>query len=88
MKRKLNRKKNEKDWPSDEVGALVEDLKSDIKLLSEQTSEINKNVNVLKSDVDIIKSDMELMKYALRIKVDITDFQALERRVATLESRR
>lgn len=70
---------------------MIEDFQSQLVTVAEQTSripKIEKSIDSLKRDVDIIKTDLELMKYTLRIKVDISDFKALERRVALLESRR
>ena len=75
----------------DQVGALIEDFNSKVDLVLEQTSEIpkiKKNVERLTEDMEIVKSDLESIKYTLRMKVDLDDFQALEHRVALLESRR
>ena len=75
----------------DQVGTLIEDFNSKMDLVLEQTSEIpkiKKNVERLTEDMEIVKSDLESIKYTLRMKVDLDDFQALEHRVALLESRR
>jgi len=74
-----------------EVGSMIEDFDSKLDLVLEQTGKIpklEKALDNLSEDMEIVKSDLELIKYSLKRKVDIDDFQALERRVALLESRK
>ncbi len=76
---------------SGEIGTMIEDFQGQVKLVAEQTSRIpvlEKKINNLTEDMEIVKTDLELIKYSLKRKVDIDDFQALEHRVALLESRR
>lgn len=88
--------KNTKTYPnisslSSEIGTMIEDFTSQVKLVAEQTSRIphiEKKVNKIEEDMKIIKMDMELVKYGFKKKVDVDEFAALEHRVALLESRR
>ena len=73
-----------------EIGALLEDFNSKFDLVAEQTSqipEINNKVDNLIEDAEIVKTDLEFIKTALKKKVDVDEFSALERRVVSLESR-
>ena len=88
MKKKIT---NKGIWSSSEVGTLIEDFTSQVRLVAEQTSEvpkIKKSVDRLTDDMEIVKSDLESIKYTLKMKVDLDDFRALEHRVAILENRR
>jgi hypothetical protein len=62
----------------------TEILDSHTKTLDSHTEMIGK----LAVDVEIIKSDIEFIKHALKKKIDVDEFAALERRVALLEKRR
>jgi archaellum component FlaC len=92
----INDNKKIKKYPnisnlSNEFGAMIEDFQGQLGIVAEQTSRIphiDKKLERVEDNMEILKTDMELVKYGLRIKVDIVDFKALERRVATLESRR
>ncbi|OGN08468.1 MAG: hypothetical protein A2750_01985 [Candidatus Yanofskybacteria bacterium RIFCSPHIGHO2_01_FULL_45_42] len=73
-----------------EIGALLEDFNSKFDLVAEQTSqipEIKSGINGLAEDMEIVKTDLEFIKGALKKKVDMDEFSALERRVISLESR-
>jgi len=48
---------------------------------------IDKNFQRINGTLEIVKNDIELIKYSLKKKVDIEDFEALESRVRTLESK-
>jgi hypothetical protein len=69
---------------------LLEDFNSKFDLVAEQTAqipEIKNKVNNLVEDMEIVKTDLEFIKNALKKKVDVDEFLALERRVVSLESR-
>ena len=73
-----------------EIGALLEDFNSKFDLVAEQTSQIpdiKTKVDVMVEDMEIIKTDLEFIKSALKKKVDIEEFETLERRVVILEGR-
>jgi len=73
-----------------EIGALLEDFNSKFDLVAEQTAqipEIKNKVSNLVEDMEIVKNDLEFIKGALKKKVDVDEFSALERRVVSLESR-
>ena len=73
-----------------EIGVLLEDFNSKFDLVAEQTSqipEINNKVDSLIENMEIVKTDLEFIKTALKKKVDVDEFAALERRVVSLESR-
>ena len=73
-----------------EIGTLLEDFNSKFDLVAEQTSqipEIRSKINNLVEDMEIVKTDLEFIKSALKKKVDVDEFSALERRVVSLESR-
>lgn len=87
MKKNLNKQS----WSSTEVGTLIEDFTSQVKLVAEQTSRIphiEKKVDKMEEDMKILKMDMELVKYGFKKKVDVDEFATLEHRVALLENRR
>ncbi|MDP3763608.1 MAG: hypothetical protein Q8Q92_03080 [bacterium] len=73
-----------------EIGTLLEDFNSKFDLVTEQTAqipEIRSKVNNLVEDMEIVKTDLEFIKGALKKKVDVDEFTALEHRVVSLESR-
>jgi len=73
-----------------EIGVLLEDFNSKFDLVAEQTAqipEIKNKINNLVEDMEIVKTDLEFIKGALKKKVDVDEFSALERRVVSLESR-
>jgi peptidoglycan hydrolase CwlO-like protein len=76
------------------LGALSEDFHSQVEAIAEQYGDINKKldghtemIGSMKVDLEIIKTDVEFIKNSLKIKVDLEEFSALERRVALLEKR-
>ena len=78
-----------------EVGALVEDFTSQVKLVAEDISglhdkvdRISRDLNAVKEDVEVIKMDIEVIKHDLKNKISREEFAVLERRVALLESHR
>lgn len=73
-----------------EIGALLEDFNSKFDLVAEQTAqipEIRNKINNLADDMETVKTGLEFIKSALKKKVDMDEFAALERRVIILESR-
>jgi len=69
------------------VGIMKEDIDSKMQLIGEQYGTIKEMIGSLAEDVQIVKSDIEFIKGSLRKKVDYDEFQALEKRVATLEAK-
>jgi hypothetical protein len=77
------------------LGVLVEAVHGDVRLVAEQYGSIKQTLDThtdmigsIKEDVEVIKMDIEFIKTAVKKKVDIDEFSALERRVALLERRR
>jgi len=87
-KNSKNKKVTVPDGLSDQVGAMIEHFDDKIGFIAEQLSHVTEVVDKHTETLEVIKSDIELIKYGLKRKVDIDDFQALEHRVALLESRR
>ena len=69
------------------TGILKEDFDSKLQLIGEQYGTIKEMMGSLAEDMQIVKTDIEFIKGSLRKKVDYDEFQALEKRVATLESK-
>ncbi len=74
------------------IGALAEDFTDQLKMIAESVSGIQQQLVVLREmvaknteDIEIIKIDIGLMKRELRRKVDIDEFELLEKRVIFLE---
>ncbi|MFH0792246.1 MAG: hypothetical protein V1905_03475 [bacterium] len=63
-----------------EIKDKIDDLTGDIRIVKE-------DMLTVKKDMVIVKTDLEFIKGALKKKVDIDEFSALERRVISLESR-
>ncbi len=79
----MNEKSSHEELKSDirGVGALVEQTNHNVQALAEM-------VGALMEDVTIIKDNVEFLKGGMRKKVDIEEFQTLERRVSLLERKR
>lgn len=71
----------------DQIKDDVSVLKSDVSVIKADVSVLKADVSVLKSDVSVLKDDMQIVKSSLRRKVDIEDFQILEKRVLRLEKK-
>jgi len=73
-----------------EIKSVLKSHSETLGYLYEQTSqipEIKNQVNNLVEDMGIVKIDLEFIKGALKKKVDVDEFTALEHRVVSLESR-
>lgn len=73
-----------------ETGVLLENIESQVRVIAEQTSqipEINKKIGRVEDAIEVMKMDIETIKHGFKIKVDIDEFAALEKRVSKLESR-
>lgn len=84
-----------------EMGTVVEDFSSQLKLVAENVSglhdkfdsldvkvdKIGEDLESVKLDVEVIKMDIETIKHDLKSKIGRDEFAILERRVALLESR-
>lgn len=78
-----------------------EDFTSQVKLIAEQYetiikrldghdqkfSEIKKTITKIQIDIEIMKVDISFIKSSLKQKVDVEEFQVLEKRVAMLEAK-
>ena len=83
------------------IGALTEDFDSKVQLITEQYESIikkldshddrflgiEKNIEIMKADIEMTKIDINFIKGSLKQKVDIEDFNALERRMILLEAK-
>ncbi len=77
------------------IDVLKEDFDDKIKLLAESFSGIEDQLVAIREmvaknteDIEIIKMDIQFIKQELKHKVDRDEFEALEKRVALLESKR
>ena len=73
---------------------VAEDLSSKIKLIAESVSGIQEQLIAIRDmvaknteDIEVIKMDAESIKQMLRRKVDIEEFEMLEKRVLAVESK-
>ena len=83
------------------IGVLKEDFDSKVQLIAEQYDSIIKRLDshdekllaierkmeIMKADIEMIKIDINFIKGSLKQKVDIEDFNALERRMILLEAK-
>jgi len=89
--RKHKRKSGRSITPEQARDVLLEDIYSSVKVIGEQVSDLmhlKPMVESLVDDMQIVKSDIDLIKGNLKRKVDLEDFEQLEKRVSRLESRR
>lgn len=78
----------------DHVDILKEHFDSQVKLIAEQYSSIIKRLNNhdekfarIEKNIEIMKVDISFIKSGLQKKVDLENFEALEKRVALLEAK-
>ena len=83
------------------VGVLVERFESQTKLIAESISGLQQqliaikemvaknteDIQEMKVHMEIMRSDIEIIKQNLRRKVDLEDFETLEKRVMFLEKK-
>lgn len=76
------------------IDVLKEDFDSNLKLLAESVSGIQQQLVALREmvvknteDIEVIKINIEVIKNSLKKKVDLEEFETLERRVAVLEAK-
>jgi len=72
----------------------MEHFDGQVRLIAEQYDDIKKTLNShtemiasVKEDVEIMKIDIAFIKSGLRQKVDVEEFNVLEKRVAILEAK-
>ena len=77
------------------LGVLGENFISQMKLLAESVSGVQKQLVTLRDmvaksteDIEITKMDIESIKHMLKKRVDFDEFATLEKRVSILERRR
>lgn len=76
------------------VDVLKEDFDSKVQLISEQYNSIIKKLYshdekfaLIEKNIEIIKVDIAFIKNGLKKKVDLEEFEALEKRVVLLEAK-
>ncbi len=83
------------------LGVLGEQFESQVKLVAESLSDIQKQLIVIREtiaanremiaknaeNIEIIKSDIQFIKQELKQKTDIDEFRTLEKRVMFLEKK-
>ncbi len=74
--------KKPEDFTSNQVAALVEDLKSDFRNVAEGVSALSEDVNRLKEDMVEVKADLTTIKDAVRVSIP-----SLNNRVTKLEAK-
>ena len=74
------------------LGTLSESFESQVKIVAESLSGIQGQLNAVKEmvaksaeDIEVIKMDIQFIKQGLKRKVDLDEFESLEKRVAFLE---
>jgi uncharacterized phage infection (PIP) family protein YhgE len=70
-----------------EQTSQIPDINKKIENLTEDMGIVKTDIENLTEDMGIVKTDLEFIKSALKKKVDMDEFSALERRVLFLESR-
>jgi peptidoglycan hydrolase CwlO-like protein len=84
------------------LGVMVEDFKSQVRLIAEQydsirakldshTETLNSHTEMIvsmKEDIEIMKVDIAFIKSGLKKKVDYEEFEELVKRVAILEAKK
>jgi septal ring factor EnvC (AmiA/AmiB activator) len=80
------------------IDVLKEDFDSKVALIAEQydsiretldshsemIASIKEDIDIMKGDIEVMKGDITFIKNSLKKKVDVEEFEALERRVAIL----
>lgn len=76
------------------IGALKEDFDTKVEAIGEQYSSIQetlashtKMIASTKEGIEVMKIDIAFIKAGLKQKVDVEEFETLERRVALLEAK-
>jgi len=76
------------------MDVLGEDFDNKTGLLVESVSGIQEQLVALKEmvaknteDIEVIKSDAQIIKQSLKRKVDLEEFEALEKRIVALETK-
>ena len=76
------------------IDVLGEDFDGKVSLIAEQYNSIKERLDShsemiasIKEDIEIMKVDVEFIKNSLKKKVDVEEFEALEKRVIILEAK-
>src|SRR3989338_9576376 len=76
------------------LGTLAEDFQSQTKLIAESVSGIQHQLETIRDmvaqnteDIEVIKADTQVIKQNLKRKVDLEEFEGLEKRVFFLEKK-
>ena len=88
MKKQIGTKKERFEVILEDVKSKFDFLAEHLSLLHSKVDKLSNDINVMKEDIDMIKSELNLMRGLLKRKVDIDEFEALEKRVRKLEGRR
>ncbi len=68
-------------------GIMKENFDTKIELIGEQYGTVKEMIGSLAEDIQVIKTDVEFVKSSLRKKVDYDEFEALAKRVSSLEAK-
>jgi hypothetical protein len=85
---------DKKEFSASEVATLVEGLRSDFRVVAEVVTSHNDKLDAVMEmvaqnteDIAIMKTDLSFIKQNLKRKVDIDEFEVLEKRVLFLENK-
>ena len=73
---------------AESVSGIQQQLIALRDMVAKNTEDINimkGSMNLMRSDIDVMKSDISTIKFDLKNKVDLDEFQLLEKRVLFLE---
>ncbi|MBI3495501.1 hypothetical protein HY065_02650 [Candidatus Berkelbacteria bacterium] len=76
-----------KEFTATEVMMLLEDMRKGIQIIAEQLTGLTERITRIETDVRQLKEDMAIVKASLQIKVNRSEFEALDKRVTVLESK-
>ena len=78
----LNPNKEDKNFTPNQVAALVESLRNDIKAIAEDTTSIREDMTEVKDRLSILETDVRTVKDAIQIALP-----SLNQRVSKLEAK-
>ena len=69
------------------VAESVSGIQEQLIAIKEMVVKNTEDLEIMKGDMMVVKSDTQTIKQGLKRKVDLEEFETLERRVAVLESK-
>lgn len=78
---------SKKEFTATEVMALVEDLRSDFRVVAEQVTELTGRMQAVEGRLDTLDEKMDIVVASIPHKVNQSEFNQLERRVTVLEAK-